>query len=417
MLPVLINYDVIKSLMVYGFTIYFGIVTCNDNTISDKIPSFVETFQIYSPIIENTLLNQFTMINVVKSLSLHGHEISFDKKKAHHYQSYLIFTQIENFKWTFRTDGPVLVVCNIQNKNDLIKVNVSISEELFFMDWKSQKVYEAYQINNIQTIKYLGQFQDPTKVKYEKLIQTNFVRSEYFITPMMKRRSNFHGLKLNAITETSTTKLLQLNNTKKYIKNSKIYYDVDNLQNDPHMFYFPIAIPILRILQRTLNFTTHLFIEDGQKVGSPQMLQNQTIHIGDGMFQNLIEGSADIILSRMSILPIREQFVDFLTPLDFDHIAIYITVKGIDEAIDWTAYFDPFSVYAWMTIFFECLLFPISVYVIEKFHGYKLVSIYDSYVLILLNLLHNKFSLKIDICLYDYQYLDSSHIKIWGKTT
>ena len=130
---------------------------------------------------------------------------------------------------------------------------------------------------------------DPTKVvKYEKLIQSHFVRSEYFITPMMKRRSNFHGLKLNAITETSTTKLLQLNNTKKYIKNSKIYYDVDNLQNDPHMFYFPIAIPILRILQRTLNFTTHLFIEDGQKVGSPQMLQNQTIHIGDGMFQNLI---------------------------------------------------------------------------------------------------------------------------------
>ena len=365
-----------KSFIVYAFTVYFGIVTCNEN-IADKIPLFVETFQIFNPIIENTLLNQYKLINVVKSLSSHGHEINFDQKKAHRYQSYLIFTQIDNFNWTSRTDAPVLVVCDIQNEKDLSKVNVPISEELFFMDWKSQKVYEAYQINNIQIIRYLGQFQDPIKGNSEKLIRSHFVRSEYYSTPMTKRRSNFHGLKLNAITETSNTKKLQISDVKKYVKNGKTYYDVNNLQNDPHMFYFPIAIPILRILQRTLNFTTHLFIEEGQKVGTPQRLQNQTIHIGDGMFQNLIEGSADIILSRMSILPLRRQFVDFVTPLDFDHIAIYIAVKEVDEAIDWVAFFDPFSDYVWMTIFFECLLFPISVYVIEWSHGYKLVSIHD----------------------------------------
>ena len=198
-----------KSLMVYAFTLYFGIVACNDDLLSDKIPLFVETFHIYNPIIENTLLNQYQLINVVKSLFSYGHKMNFDQKKTHHYQSYLIFTQIDNFNWTSRTDAPVLVVCNIQNKNDLNKVNVSISEELFFMDWKSQKVYEAYQINNIQIITYLGRFQDPIQGNNETLISSHFVQSEYYLVPMMKRRSNFHGLKLNAITEISQTKSYQ----------------------------------------------------------------------------------------------------------------------------------------------------------------------------------------------------------------
>ena len=146
------------------------------------------------------------------------------------------------------------------------------------------------------------------------------------------------------------------------------------------MFWYPIVIPILHILETELNFTSHLFIQEGQKVGSPYFLEDGTISIGDGMFQNIINGSADLILNEMSILPIRRKFVDFLTPFTFEHIAIFIPIKEVAEAIDWTAFLDPFSNYLWIAIISKCIVFASLMYIIEWFHNYKLVSILNSII-------------------------------------
>ena len=171
-------------------------------------------------------------------------------------------------------------------------VNVSIRDELFFIDRNSLKVYEAYQINEVQVTKYLGKFYDDTdKLKLE------FMPSENYVTPLVKRRNNFHGLQLNGFGQTKTENFSKDEVT--YSKDGKTYYDITNLQKDPQLFFTPFGVPILQILQKQLNFTSHLYIQKGQALGSPQMLDNGTIQI-----ENEYSLSEDIQLGNISdVLP------------------------------------------------------------------------------------------------------------------
>ena len=111
---------------------------------------------------------------------------SLQNKIHHQYQAQIIFTQINNFKWTFHSKAPLLVVSDIQNEKHLSNVNVSIRDELFFMDRNSLKVYEAYQINEVQVTKYLGKFPDDTDKS-----KSEFMPSENYTTPIVKHRNNF----------------------------------------------------------------------------------------------------------------------------------------------------------------------------------------------------------------------------------
>ena len=109
------------------------------------------------------------------------------------------------------------------------------------------------------------------------------------------------------------------------------------------------------------------------------MLDNGTIVIGEGMFQNLINGPPELgplefIWTPLSILPIRSQFVDFMTPLYYDHVAIFVPNQEVGNAIDWTPFISPFSNSIWISIIFKCILFTILLCIIEWCHDYKIVS-------------------------------------------
>ena len=111
-----------------------------------------------------------------------------------------------------------------------------ISNEVFFVDWNSLKAYEAYLINNVQVVKFLGQFQD----NIDKNINTKFIPSEYYLSPMAKRRKNFHGLELNGIIAGIKTETLSRTEVEIFSENNKIYYDVTKLKTNPQMFHNPI---------------------------------------------------------------------------------------------------------------------------------------------------------------------------------
>ena len=150
--------------------------------ISEDTLSFViKEFQINQPMIQNKLLSQNSFLHLLKKLSINGHAVGFYKNKIHHqYHAYIIFTKISNFNWTIQTKAAVLVVSDFLNEKDLSNVNVSICDELFFIDRNSLKVYEAYIINEVKVIKYLGRFHyDTNKSKLE------FMRSENYLTPMV----------------------------------------------------------------------------------------------------------------------------------------------------------------------------------------------------------------------------------------
>ena len=134
----------------------FGQATNSSNISAEKISTLLKTFHVNHPIIQNSLLSKINLKNVIKGLSFHGHSIGFNENSIHYYQSLIIFTKIQNFNWTIRTNAPVLVVSNIQNEKYLGNIKVSIRDEILFYDWTSEKVYEAYTINNIQVIRHLG---------------------------------------------------------------------------------------------------------------------------------------------------------------------------------------------------------------------------------------------------------------------
>ena len=46
----------------------------------------------------------------------------------------------------------LLVVCKIQNEEDLKEVNVSIGSEVLFLDAVLLKVYESYTINKFKSL-------------------------------------------------------------------------------------------------------------------------------------------------------------------------------------------------------------------------------------------------------------------------
>ena len=340
--------------------------------LEDNLSFVIKEFQINHPIIQNKLLSQNSFIHLFKKLLSNGHSTGFCQNNIHYqYQAQIIFTQISNFNWTFQTKAPVLVVSDIQNEMDLNNVNVSISDELFFLDRNSLKVYETYQINDVQVTKFLGKF-GIGKSKLE------FRPSVNYLTPIVKRRNNFHGMQLNGIGETITENFPR-DKVKIYSKDGKTYYDITNLQKDPGLFYAPFGVPILQILQKKLNFTSYLYILKGQAIGSPRKIYNDTIVIGDGMFQNLINGtpelgSPEFIWTPLSILPIRTQFVDFMTPIYSEHVAIFIPNEEVGNAIDWTPFINPFSHSLWISIIIKCILFTILLSIIEWFHNYKIVS-------------------------------------------
>ena len=97
--------------------------------------------------------------------------------------------------------------------------------------------------------------------------------------------------------------------------------------------------------------------------------------IGEGVFQNLVEGSADFVCGAFTMLPLRLQFVDFLPASWSAYDAIFVQNEDTFEEIDWKVFFVPFAIEVWIAIVIKCLVFIILVSIIEYFNDYKLVSL------------------------------------------
>ena len=151
------------------------------------------------------------------------------------------------------------------------------------------------------------------------------------------------------------------------------------------------------------------------------MLNNGTILIGEGMFQNLIIGSPELgspefIWTRLSILPIRSQFVEFLTPLYSSHVAIFVPNQEVGNAIDWTVFTGPFSKLIWITIILKCILFTILLCIIEWCHDCKIVSKKSIDILLIAKTKINSFQ-TADIIFISYQHLASIYSQFWREKT
>ena len=106
------KYKILKNIECLLFCLYLGFFKSTYSS-PDDIPSILDEFNIYHPIIINTMTDTKDLMRIVKSMSFNGQSINFNKNKINRlYQSYLIFTNLKNFKWHEPTSAPILVVNN-----------------------------------------------------------------------------------------------------------------------------------------------------------------------------------------------------------------------------------------------------------------------------------------------------------------
>ena len=133
------------------------------------------------------------------------------------------------------------------------------------------------------------------------------------------------------------------------------------------------SIMILKWMETKFNFTAQVFLRKDMKFGSPKVLSNGSIVLGEGVFRDMFEGSVELICARVNMLPERVQFGTFLPPIQLTQNAIYIPNIDSAEYVDWDVFTSPFSTEMWIALIMKCIIFSGFAYIIEWFHKYQLV--------------------------------------------
>ena len=68
-------------------------------------------------------------------------------------------------------------------------------------------------------------------------------------------------------------------------------------------------------MEATLNFTTKIYRRKSGGWGIPIIYPNKSIHLSPGMVNDLKDGSADMIVTALTILYSRKYVIDFLHPI------------------------------------------------------------------------------------------------------
>ena len=329
----------------------FTFVKCSRAFPLKVLDAMMKKFVVSHPIILNTNLKISNKVALLKMLSYNGHETSFNKNHSHGYQSYIIFSELQKFKWEIHTNVPVFVVSKIQHEKEFNHINLPLDSEIYFIDETTLKLYESYSVNNIHTTRYLGQFQIQDKVIF---IDSNFIPS------LIKRRGNFHGVQLNAVTE----QLLSLAEVPIDYE-SKVNYFPNNQTYDVTNIIEGSTIDLLHSLEKFFNFSTRIYKRKDGKWGSSTKLENGTYVPTTGMLENLYDGTADFGWSSFSMTKGRLHIVDYLPIITDFYASIFIPMKSEVQDIDWMLYFRSFSKELWGTVLFTAFIFAMVIYIME----------------------------------------------------
>ena len=358
----------ISNVFTLSIGLNFGLAL---STIVNILPHFMEEFRIYQPLIINDMLEMKYIKEVVKNLNYQGYSIGFGQKQVlNQYLSYVIFTDhLSQVKWNIPSFAVMLVVSKIQAEEDLMEVELGIGCEVLFLDWVSNKVFESYTINKIHITRYLGQFNQNSAG------ETIFVSSQDYIPNMENRRGNFYGLQLTGGIMEMPGEIGNNSNIVGFLPNIDTY-DITKLITNPahyNKFWNIFEVKILKLMEARFNFTSKLLLRKDRKVGTLHISSNGSTKIGEGLIQNLVEGSLEFIWDYWHTTPIRQQFVGFLPTIRSHRDAIFVPINDTYEEIDWTVFLQPFAPGIWIAIIIKCIIFSTLASIMEWFHDCKLV--------------------------------------------
>jgi hypothetical protein len=278
----------------------------------------------------------------------------------------IILDSIVNIANHIKSDCKILVFSGPDIINEIISTAIpEINHEVYYIDVESLVVYDAYKINDQTIITKLGTFQD---------IGSNYTfLSDSVNSSFLKRRSDFNGITLNAMVEIEKPTLWIVdpdykNNVPYHAENDT--YDVTGLTNG-------IFHETLMALQAELNFSTNIYKRQDGIWGLPQVLPNGDIEL-TGMLENIVNGTADMIVASLAILPERAVFLDYLPPITSEVGALYIKQDDITEYFEMWTFIYPLASNLWlmMVVFasFVTFLVYVIVFAINKPTKYLICS-------------------------------------------
>ena len=305
----------------------FSTAKCGDVIQTNTLTAFARQFRAPQPLTVFYNTPKETKITMVKSMSEKGLTLDWIQELQYSKKFLLVISQ---------NDG-------LLEGNEQIKI-----DQEFYILTPSLDVYEKYTINNKFIQQKLGHFVDGMYIP-EESIEQNF----------LKRRQNFHGFELIALT-------LEYGN----------YIQIENLKNAP---YFPSnetyhvtglvkgsLFEVWTILQNNLNFTTKIYSRMDNKWGIPIQHRNGSISVPDGIIKNSMDSSADILLAPLTITYQRHLVIDYLVPLYSLATGIYIDKDSIQDSLDFVVFYKPFDKWTWTTLTLSSLIVAISIFLTSK---------------------------------------------------
>jgi hypothetical protein len=165
---------------------------------------------------------------------------------------------------------------------DNIHLDVTINQEVYFVNMTNWSVFEQYNVNNVTINNNLGYFDVNNKFK------TTYIGNRF----MLERRSNFQNVNFIGMTEFEPPFIYldDLKSKATFYTNNQTY-DVTNLASG--MFH-----EMLLYLQSKLNFTTKLYKRKDSGWGTTYKEPNGTLIQSTGMVKNIVNKQADIIATR-----------------------------------------------------------------------------------------------------------------------
>ena len=152
-----------------------------------------------------------------------------------------------------------------------------------------------------------------------------YIPKESIEQNFLKRRHNFHGSKLIALTVGSGRGNIQIENRKNatYFASNKTYDVTGSVQGS--------LLDIWMLLQNNLNFTTRIYSRMDDKWGVPIQHPNGSISVPDGIIKDGMDGLADILLNRLVIMHERSLVIGFLVPLTSYLNGIFVKKDSMKE--------------------------------------------------------------------------------------
>ena len=228
---------------------------------------------------------------------------------------------------------------------------INIDQQIYFLT-TSLDLYEKYTINNQLIQQKLGHFVDGIYIP-EELIEQNF----------LKRRQNFHGSKLIALTLESKNLKIDNHTNAPYFPSNETY-DVTGLVQGSFF-------DIWRTLQTNLNFTTKIYSRMNNKWGVPIQHSNGSISVPDGIIKDGMDGLADILLAGLIIMYDRYLVIDYLVPYDSHPNGIFVNKDSIQESFDFEVFYKPFDKWTWAILISSSLIVTTSIVLTSKFLNHQ----------------------------------------------